>query len=160
VNRGTHSFTALPDDGTGGLGIPQPALTTSTNDGALVNQQPGPIVAGDFNSDGKPDLAILMKDRAEVWIYTRNGDGTFRHSFTIAAGASPTGLNLYHNPQAGQLDLLVGDPFGDVLHLQGKGDGTFQVPGRRAALAALNLSDDRTIVLVADQQNDNKNVQS
>jgi hypothetical protein len=160
VNRGSHSFSILPNDGSGGFANPQPALTTSTNDGALVNQQPGPVVAGDFNDDGKPDLAILMKDRAEVWIFTGTGDGSFHLTFRIAAGTTPTGLNLYRNPQTGLLDLLVGDPFGDVLHLQGKGDGTFQVAGSRVSLAAQVMGPGQPTVLVANQQTDRVTVQA
>src|SRR5262249_18316634 len=124
VNRGTHSFTVLLNDGTGGFSDPQAALTTSTSDGLQINDQPRPVAAGDFNGDRKPDLAIPMEDRAEVWIFTGDGHGHFTHTFSIAAGTSPTGLSVLRNPQTGLLDLLVGNPFGDVLRLTGKGDGT------------------------------------
>jgi hypothetical protein len=155
VNRGSDSFSVLPNDGRGGLGNPQAVLTTSTSDGPDVNAQAGPVVGGSFHGPGRPlDLAILMKDRAEVWVYTGAGDGTFRHTFSIPAGANPTGLNAVRNAQTGQLDLLVGDPFGDVLHLQGKGDGTFQVAGSRVSLAAQDLGSGRTGVLVANEQTD------
>src|SRR5262249_37100782 len=90
-NRGAHSFSVLTNDGSGFLD-PQPALTTSTSDGFLINDQPGPVVADDFNGDGKRDLAILMEDSAQVWIYSGDGQGHFKHTFTIAAGSLPTGL--------------------------------------------------------------------
>src|SRR5262249_30760894 len=107
VNRGADTFTVLANDGQGGFGEPQPNLTTSTSDGFTLNTQPGPVVAGHFHGPGKPlDVAILMKDRAQVWIYSGNGDGTFRHTFTLPAGAQPTGLNLFHNPQTGFDDIL------------------------------------------------------
>jgi microcystin-dependent protein len=161
VNRGSDSFSVLPNDGSGGFANPQPALTTSTSDGFLINAQPGPIVAGDFNGPNQPlDLALLMKDRQEVWIYSGNGDGTFSHTFSIPAGASPTGLNLVRNSQTGLLDLLVGNPFGDVLHLQGKGDGTFQVAGNHASLAVQNLGNGKQDVLVANQQSDRISIQA
>jgi hypothetical protein len=161
VNRGSDSFAVLPNDGRGGLGNPQAALTTSTSDGPAVNAQAGPVVTGDFHGPGQPlDLAILMKDRAEVWVYTGTGDGTFRHTFSIPAGANPTGLNTVRNPQTGQLDLLVGDPFGDVLHLQGKGDGTFQAPGSRVSLAVADLDNGQPAALVANQQTDRVTVQA
>jgi hypothetical protein len=161
VNRGSDSFTVLPNDGLGGFDEPQAALTTSIAEGSTINSQPGAVVAGHFRGPGQPtDLALLMKDRAEVWIYSGNGDGTFTHTFTLPAGAQPTGLNLVRNPQTGQEDLLVGDPFGDVLHLQGKGDGTFQVAGRRTALAAQNLGNGQTDVLVANQQSDRITIQA
>jgi hypothetical protein len=161
VNRGSDSFSVLPNDGQGGFANPQPALTTSTSDGTEVNSQAGPVVAGHFRGPSQPlDVAILMKDRGEVWIFSGNGDGTFTHTFTIPAGAQPTGLNLVRNPQTGFEDLLVGDPFGDVLHLQGKGDGTFQVAGRRTTLAAQQLGNGQTDVLVANQQSDRITIQA
>src|SRR5262249_53069873 len=75
INRGARSLTILPGEGNGVFGNPQGSLPTSTSDGAVVNQQPGPVVSGDLNGDGSPDLAILMEDRAEVWIYTDQGQG-------------------------------------------------------------------------------------
>ena len=52
VNQGTHSFTVLVADGSGGFANPQLGLTTSTSDGLSINNRPGAIVAGDFNRDG------------------------------------------------------------------------------------------------------------
>src|SRR5262249_33957498 len=65
-----------------------------------------------------------------------------------------TGLSLHRNPQTGLLDLLVGTPFGDVLHLQGKGDGTFQFPGSRVSLDVEVLGNGQLAALVANQQTD------
>jgi hypothetical protein len=160
VNRGAHSFSVLPNDGQGGFGDPQTALTTSTSDGFAINEKPGPVVAGDFNGDGKPDLAILMEDRGEVWIYTGDGHGHFTHTFSVFAGATPTGLSLFRNPQTGLLDLLIGDPFGDILHLQGRGDGTFQLAGNGTSLDVQDLGTGQPIALVANQQTDQVTVQA
>src|SRR5262249_58944674 len=128
VTRGARSFSVLANDGRGGFTDPRAALTFSTSDGLQINDRPGPVVVGDFNRDGRPDLAILMEDRGEVWIYTGDGGGYFRHTFSVPAGSMPSGLALVANPQTGFLDLLVGNPFGDILRLLGKGDGTFQPP--------------------------------
>src|SRR5262249_12430802 len=100
VNRGAHSFSVLTNDDRGGFTNPQAALTFSTSDGLRLNDRPGPVVVGDFHGPGKPlDLAILMEDRGEVWIYTGDGQGHFRHTFSVAAGSVPTGLALDRNPQ-------------------------------------------------------------
>src|SRR5262249_28746387 len=48
----------------------------------------------------------------------------------------------------------------DVLHLQGKGDGTFQLAGSRASLAVQDLGNGKQDVLVANQQSDRIAVQA
>ena len=156
VNRGAHSFTVLQNDGNGGFGNPQAALTTLTSDGFAINDEAGPVVAGDFTGDGKPDLAILMEDRGEVWIYTNEGDGVFTHTSSISAGASPTGLSVVHDPRTGFLDLLVGNAFGDILTLIGDGRGKFIPPppvtGDSVPLDVLSSPGTKTpVVVVADQ---------
>ncbi len=129
VNRGADSFTVLPNDGNGGFANPQTALTTSMSEGFTINDQAGPVVAGYFNGANNPlDVAILMENSDQVWIYTGDGQGHFTHTFTIAAGSTPTGLNVVRNPETGFRDLLVGNQFGDILRLQGNGNGTFQSP--------------------------------
>jgi hypothetical protein len=160
VNRGAHSFTVLANDGSGGFANPQAALTTSTSDRPKINEQPGPVVAGDFHGDGKLDLAILMEDQAEVWIYTGDGHDHFTHTFSVPAGTSPTGLSVVRNAATGFLDLLVGDPFGDILYLQGKGDGTFQLAGSRTSLDVQDLGNGYPDVLVANQETNRVSVQA
>ncbi len=86
LNQGTHSLSILVADGSGGFASPQLGLTTSTSDGLSINNRPVAIVAGDFNRDGTPDLAVLMEDTGQVWIYTGEGNGTFRHTFSIPVG--------------------------------------------------------------------------
>lgn len=161
VNRGSDSLSVLANDRQGGFANPQPVLTTSTRDGTEFSTQAGQVIAGQFHGPGAPtDLAVLMQDLGQVWIYTGNGDGAFHHTFSISAGDQPTGLNMVLNPQTGFEDLLVGDSFGDVLRLQGKGDGTFQAAGRRTTLAVQDLGNGHTDVLVANQQSDSVTIQA
>src|SRR5262249_8428888 len=129
VNRGTYSFGVLANDGHGGFAAPQPGLTTSVNGAPTINRQPGPVVAGTFtNGSNNLDLAILMEDRGEVWIYTGHGDGTFSHTASLAVGNLATGLSLAPGSGGGRYDLLVGDEFGDILRLVGDGRGSFSPP--------------------------------
>ena len=163
VKLGAHTFTVLPNDGLGGFLNPMAALSTSTSEGFTVNAQPGAIVAADFHTGdgldarraGKDDVAILMENRGEVWIYTNQGAGTFTHTFSMSVGSLPTGLSVVRNPTTGLFDLLVGNAFGDVLRLQGQGDGTFKAPppltGSQVTLAVTG-SGSQTRVLVANQQ--------
>ena len=131
VNQATHSFTVLAADGNGGFANPQLGLTTSTSDGLSINERPGAIVAGDFNRDGRLDLAVLMEDTGQLWIYSGNGDGTFRHTFSIPVGDEATGLSVVPGSGNGLLNLLVGNGFGDVLTLEARATG----PSRSRAVA-------------------------
>src|SRR5262249_52955266 len=69
VNRGAHRFGTLVGIPGGGFTNPQEAFRFSTSEGLTVNDRPGQAVAADFDRDGKLDLAILMEDRGEVWVY-------------------------------------------------------------------------------------------
>jgi sugar lactone lactonase YvrE len=83
------------------------------------------IVVGDFNQDGKLDLAFGYS--SGVGIYLGNGDGTF----TQATGSPLTGAGLSlvagdfnHD---GKLDLAGIDNYFDLIDLYlGVGDGTFK----------------------------------
>ena len=173
VNRAAHSFSVLANDGSGGFAAPQTALTTSTSSGLSVNDQPGAVVAADFHGTdgldahrlGNTDLAVLMEDRGEVWVYTNQGDGSFQRTFTIGVGAGATGLSVVPGARPGLFDVLVGNTFGDVLRLVGKGDGTFQPPppftGNRVPLSVVSLQGNgQPDVLLANQQADSVSVQA
>jgi hypothetical protein len=162
VNRGAHSVTVLPGNGRGGFANPQVSLTTSTSDGFNINERPGATVAGDFNRDGDLDVAVLMQDTGQLWIFTGNGAGIFHHTFTIAAGDQATGLSVVPGSGDGHLDLLVGNGFGDVLHLAGKGDGTFQIRGNRVSLSVVPdlFGPGQAGVLVGNQQDNRVTVQA
>ena len=103
-----------------------------------------------------------MEDTGEVWIYTGNGNGTFQHTFSIPVGEDATGLSLVPGNGPGLFDLLVGNGFGDVLILQGRGDGTFQIQGSRVSLSVVPdlLGPGQAGVLVGDQQNNRVTVQA
>jgi FG-GAP-like repeat/Bacterial pre-peptidase C-terminal domain len=162
VNQDSHSFTLLPGNGNGGFANPAFALTTSTSDGLGINERPGAIVAGDFNRDGNLDLALLMEDTGAVWIYAGNGNGAFRHTFSIPVGDEATGLAVLPGSAPGLLNLLVGNGFGDVLVLQGKGDGTFQIEGSRVSLSVVPnlLGPGQAGVLVGNQENNRVTIQA
>ncbi len=161
LNQATHSFTVLVGDGSGGFGAPQLGLTTSTSDGFAVNELPLAMVAGNFTLGGSTDLAVLMEDTGQIWIYTGNGNGTFSHTFTIPVGDEATGLTEVPAGN-GLFDLLVGNGYGDVLILDGKGNGTFQIAGSRVSLSVVPnlLGPGEAGVLVGDQANNRVTVQA
>ncbi len=162
LNQGTHSFTILAADGAGGYASPQLGLTQSISGDLIINDRPVAIVAGDFNRDGHTDLAVLMEDTGQVWIYSGNGNGTFQHTSSIAVGTEATGLSVVSGDGHGLLNLLVGNGYGDVLILEGKGDGTFQIQGSRVSLSVIPnlLGPGEAGVLVGDQQNNRVTVQA
>src|SRR4029077_5211972 len=90
------------------------------------------IVAGDFNGDGKLDLAVSNQDGASpnVAILMGNGDGTFGTPIiTPTGGGSLQWLAAADFNRDGHLDLITTDNTnGDVAIFLGNGDGTFKSP--------------------------------
>ncbi len=100
---------------------------------------PVAIVTGDFNGDGKPDLAVVNQgdgtttNPGNVSILLGKGDGTFQPAVEYAAGQSPNSIAVADFNGDGKLDLAVANQGialqaidGSVSILLGKGDGTFQ----------------------------------
>jgi FG-GAP-like repeat len=85
---------------------------------------PNSLVAGDFNGDGKLDLAVSTG--TSISILLGNGDGTFTvTSFPTTAQFVGTLVAGDFNGD-GILDLAFPDPFHNLVYLfLGNGDGTF-----------------------------------
>jgi hypothetical protein len=133
LNAGTDNLSLLLGTGTGGLVDPQAALTVPTGD------QPVAVVAGDFNGDGRLDLAVLDAGSHDVRVYLGDGHGGFRHTFTVDAGTAPTGLAFA--TMGGVPNLLVGSAYGDLLDLVGQGDGTFRPLGGGSPITLLAVTE-------------------
>lgn len=87
---------------TGGVNGPSAIITISTG---LSSQPVTAMVAGDFNCDGKTDLAFASANGGQVIVFTGNGDGTF----------NPTPLSIFAGLGANPVALAVADFNGDGM---------------------------------------------
>lgn len=116
LGNGAGSFTAAP-------GSP-----------IAVGSSPTSVVVGDFNGDGKPDLAVTNDSAgagATVSILLGNGNGSFTQArgSPISVGTNPLNAAVGDFNGDGKQDLAVLLPFSNdtVGLLLGNGDGTFML---------------------------------
>jgi hypothetical protein len=107
-----------------------------------------PVIAtGDFNGDGRVDLASAASD---IGILLGNGDGTFQTPVYYGVGMGlPIGTGDFNND--GKLDI-VGSGNG-IAVLLGNGDGTFGLPVNSPTTSSVSPL---TNLAVADFNKDNK----
>jgi hypothetical protein len=92
-----------------------------------VGASPRAVVTGDFNGDGRLDLAVVNTNSDTVSILLGKGDGTFQPAQTYATGHEPGSLAVGDFNGDGKLDIVTTN-YGTVSVLLGNGDGTFQAP--------------------------------
>jgi hypothetical protein len=85
------------------------------------------VAVGDFNGDGKPDLAVANWNSNSVSVLLGNGDGSFQAAQDFGAGISPESVAVGDFNGDGKPDLAVAN-FGSatVSVLLGNGDGSFR----------------------------------
>ena len=96
-----------------------------------ANVEPIAMVTGDFNGDGKPDLATAnfgsVADGGSVSVFLGNGDGTFQKAVSYAAGSGTIAIAAADCNGDGKIDLVVANNTDNTISvLLGNGDGTFQ----------------------------------
>jgi archaellum component FlaF (FlaF/FlaG flagellin family) len=112
---------------------------------------------GDFNHDGKLDLAVTSLDSnaggysTEVLILLGNGDGTFQPGVSYPVGTAPNFVAVADLNHDGNLDLVVSNAQSDsVSVLLGNGDGTFR------PAVTFPTPPDPIVVVVGDFNGDGK----
>jgi hypothetical protein len=72
-----------------------------------VGTRPGAVASGDFNGDGKIDLAVANAMSNNISILLGNGDGTFAPAVNYAVGAVPESIAVSDFNSDGKSDLVV-----------------------------------------------------
>jgi hypothetical protein len=92
-----------------------------------VGTNPVAQVLGDFNGDGKQDLAVVNEGLNTVNVLLGNGNGSFQPAVSYATGTLPVGVAVGDFNGDGHLDLAVANAGANSISvLLGNGDGTFQ----------------------------------
>lgn len=112
-----------------------------------------PVVIGDFNKDGKPD--VLLVGTGVLVFFPGNGDGTLGNSSetSLPAGFGGAGLAAADFNSDGNLDAVIGGANSVALAL-GNGDGTFQAPVVYSL--AITIAEFPQNVIAADMNGDGK----
>ncbi len=114
-----------------------------------VGSNPAGIAVGDFNADGRDDMAVVNTGVAgSVSVLLSTADGTFAPKVDYAAGANPFDATAGDLNGDGKLDLVVVGSAVDVL--LGNGDGTFGLAAEFAATPSAHS------VKIGDFNNDGK----
>jgi hypothetical protein len=97
------------------------------------------MAVGDFNGDGKPDLAVTNSGANGVNVFLNTGGSLTAVGAIPATGASPTSIAAADFNGDGKLDLAVANSgSNNVTILLGNGDGTFTAAASPAAGMAPN----------------------
>ncbi|MBX7099751.1 MAG: VCBS repeat-containing protein [Myxococcaceae bacterium] len=84
------------------------------------------LVGGDWNRDGRPDVALAITDRDAVLVLLGGDGGTLTLAGRYDAGSKPACLTAGDFDRDGISDLVVGNyASADVGVYRGLGDGTF-----------------------------------
>jgi hypothetical protein len=132
-----------------GLGTFLPALDT-----ALTTNSLSDFATGDFNRDGRLDLAAGDPDTARLYLLSGDGAGTFETPTVVNSGYRFESVIAVDVNRDVTLDLVTGGERTGAQVFIGNGDGTFQSPsdvlasGYVYSVAAGDLDGDTNLDLV------------
>ncbi len=94
-----------------------------------LGTQPGGVAVGDFNRDGKLDVAVTDSLAQTVTILLGQSDGTFKEHATYSTGYEPGSVVTGDFNKDGKLDIVVANWVGSSVSIYlGNGNGTFKDP--------------------------------
>jgi uncharacterized protein (TIGR03437 family) len=134
VNQGSATLAVFLGKGDGTFQSPRTfALNGSASSLSKVIGSQSGIVIGDWNGDGKPDIAAVSQASGQTNIDVLLGDGTgnFKEVATLPATQdAPVYVATADLNGDGKPDLVVAHLGGEGTYLLGNGDGTFQAEGQ------------------------------
>jgi len=127
----------LDADGDSDLAVADPSSTAfilwSNGDGTFQKAMrlPGTLESrwiepGDFDGDGKIDLASANWVSSSVTIHLQRDGNTFEPTTTLPFGGEPHSMAVEDYSGDGKLDIFMGIDVAGILPLLGRGDGTFE----------------------------------
>jgi phospholipase C len=136
--------------------------TTSVNAGA----NPTVLATGDFNGDGKLDMAVANASTHTIQIMLGNGDGTFTTGASFSVGSSitsaPISMAVGDFNRDGKLDLAVGvspDSIVDIFFGDGTGNfslvNTIPTVVNPVSMAVSDFNQDGLVDLIVANGQDN-----
>ncbi|PYL01629.1 MAG: hypothetical protein DME19_01020 [Verrucomicrobia bacterium] len=127
-----------------------------------AGKDPVSVAVGDFNGDGKPDLAVVNSGSTNLAVLLGKGDGTFQSAVNYDTGMSPNSVGVGDFNGDGKADVVVANETSNTVSvLLGNGDGTFQVHvdyatrSHPASLAVGDLNGDGKPDLAVANRNSN-----
>ncbi len=104
--------------------LPAQPFSFSLAEFTTGTQLPGVVATGDFNHDGKLDLAVGSQRPPSIKIFLGKGDGTFNPGATYSVNFGPASIAVADVNGDGNPDVIFADTESYEVML-GNGDGTF-----------------------------------
>src|SRR4051812_10335418 len=124
ANSGTNDVSVLLGNGDGTFVTPASHFSTGSN------SNPNALAIGDFDEDGKLDLAVSLSDPGHVAVMLGTTPGSFGPPTTFTVGQGPVAIRVADFNGDGHDDVAVagGSSSGFVSVLLGMGNGSLSGP--------------------------------